>query len=155
MKYYGNINARIGRDGIGLGVMTGSRAHSMLMRSIDKGTHVMTKLRHDDHDPLLPIDHRTASRYALEVPVEVLLDNGSRLRVNTRDISASGIFVSVASSIRLGDYVRFLITFPREITTACKLLALCDGVVVRREPKETLEGLAIKIERYHFLSSVG
>jgi len=114
----------------------------------------MPKIQQSNHDSVLPIDHRVASRYAMQVPVDVLFDNGNRLRVLTRDISASGIFVSVASSIRLEEYIRFLITFPREITMSCKLLALCDGVVTRREPKDALEGLAIKIEKYHFLSSV-
>jgi len=114
----------------------------------------MPKIQPRNDDTMLPIDHRTAQRYAMKVPVEVLLDNGAQLRVLTRDISATGVFVSVASSIRLGSYLRFLITFPREITTSSKLLALCDGLVVRRELDDTLEGLAIRIERYHFLRSV-
>jgi hypothetical protein len=99
------------------------------------------------------IDHRIASRYAMQVPVELLFDDGGRLRVLTNNVSASGLFVSVATNLQLNNYLRFLIMFPREITTSCKLLALCDGVVVRREPTGGSEGLAIKIERYQFLSS--
>ncbi len=98
------------------------------------------------------MNERIASRYAMQVPVELLLDNGSLLPVVTRDISASGIFINVNKSFQLRDDLRFLVTFPKEITTSCKLLTLCDGVVVRREPKENSEGLAIKIKRCHFLS---
>jgi len=103
------------------------------------------------------VDHRLASRYSMQVPVELFFENGDRLRVFTRDVSASGIFVSVDKALRLKGFIRFLMTFPREITTSCKLLALCDGAVVRREPMdtETEEGLAIKIEKYHFLRSAG
>lgn len=84
-----------------------------------------------------------------------LLDNGSIVNAFTRDISAGGIFVCVNKDLRMENYLRFLITFPREITTSCKLLALCHGIVLRREPTEDMdEGLAIKIQRYQFLNSV-
>ncbi len=99
------------------------------------------------------LDRRIASRYAIQVSVELLFDNGGALRMLTRDVSASGIFISVNKSLQLNDHLRFLITFPEEITTSCKLLTLCDGAIVRREPTEGSEGLAIKITRYHFLCS--
>lgn len=101
------------------------------------------------------VDNRLASRHSMQVPVELFFENGDRLSVFTRDVSASGIFVSVEKDLKLRGFIRFLMTFPKEITTSCKLLALCDGAVVRREPMEaeTEEGLAIKIEKYHFLRS--
>jgi hypothetical protein len=91
----------------------------------------------------------------MRIPVELLFENGDRVRVFTHNVSASGIFVTVDKDLVLKGFVRFLVTFPKEITTCCKLLALCDGAVVRREPMEaeTEEGLAIKIEKYHFLRS--
>ena len=101
------------------------------------------------------VDHRIAPRSSLQVPVEFLLSNGGRLRALTKNISASGLFVSVATTLHLDNYLHFLIMFPSEITMACRLLALCEGAVVRRELTEDLEGLAIKIERYQFLSSQG
>jgi hypothetical protein len=102
-------------------------------------------------------DHRQASRCAMRVPVEILFENGDRLRVFTHNVSAGGIFVSVDKDLKLRGLIRFLMTFPKEITTSCKLLALCDGAVVRREPMDAdaEEGLAIKIEKYHFLRSAG
>jgi hypothetical protein len=105
---------------------------------------------HDSSDDL-----RLASRYAMQVPVEILMENGSRLRVFTHNISASGIFVRVEKNLQLSGILRFLLTFPKEITTSCRLLALCDGAVIRREPMDAdaVEGLAIKIEKYHFLRS--
>jgi hypothetical protein len=110
-----------------------------------------------DHNTEDATDHRLASRYPMQVPVELLFENGDRLRVFTRDLSASGIFVSVAKEVELSGFIRFLLTFPKEITTSCRLLALCDGAVVRREPvdADAAEGLAIKIEKYHFLRSAG
>jgi hypothetical protein len=99
------------------------------------------------------IDQRLASRYVMHIPVELLFDDGSLLRVLTHDISASGIFICVDRNFHLYDFLRFLITFPMEITTSCKIEALCDGVVVRRVPMGDSEGLAIKIQKYQFMSS--
>ena len=109
------------------------------------------------HDYADAADHRVASRYAMRVPVELLFENGDRVRVFTHNVSASGLFVTVDKNLALKGLIRFLVTFPKEITTCCRLLALCDGAVVRREPleAETEEGLAIKIEKYHFLRSAG
>lgn len=99
-------------------------------------------------------EHRQASRYAMQLPVVLLLDNGYHLRVQTRDLSATGLFFTVRKDLHLSDRVRFLITFPLEITASCKLLALCDGSVVRRELMRDIEGVAVKIEKYQFLTSV-
>lgn len=118
------------------------------------GVERMRKLERGDHGRSESIDQRLASRYAIPVPVVFLLNNGGRLRVVTRDASAGGIFVRVHKGLRLDNHLRFLIEFPKEITTSCKLLALCDGAVVRRELAEGSEGLAIKIERCQFLSEI-
>jgi hypothetical protein len=112
----------------------------------------MSYIQGINHNAEKSVDQRVASRYSIQVPVELLFENGGRLRVLTRNVSASGIFVMANKSLQLCDRQHFLITFPREITTSCNLLALCDGAVVRREPREELEGVAIKIERYQFLS---
>jgi hypothetical protein len=91
----------------------------------------------------------------MQLPVEILFEDGNRVRAFTHNISASGIFVIVDRNLRLSGFIRFLITFPREVTTSCNLLALCDGTVTRREPMDvdTLEGLAVRIEKYQFLRS--
>ena len=98
------------------------------------------------------VESRQAPRYPMRLPVELLFDDGARLRVLTRDISASGLFIMVDRNTSLHDPVRFLITFPREITTSCELYTLCDGAIVRREPLEDSDGIAIRIRRYQFLS---
>jgi len=105
-----------------------------------------------DRHPRRAVESRQAPRYPMRLPVELLFDDGARLRVLTRDISASGLFIMVERNAELHDSVRFLITFPREITTSCELYTLCDGVVVRREPLEDSDGVAIRIRRYQFLS---
>jgi hypothetical protein len=101
-----------------------------------------------------PIDQRTAARYAICVSVELIFEDGRRARALTRDISASGIFILVAKDLELGNFLRFLVTFPREITTSSRLFALCDGAVVRRESATDCEGVAVKIQKYQFLNSV-
>jgi hypothetical protein len=95
----------------------------------------------------------------MQIPVEIIFDDGVRMRVLTRDVSASGIFIFIDRELGLEDTLRFLITFPEEITTSCRLFALCDGAIVRKEPVEesvggSLIGVAVKIQRYQFLSSV-
>lgn len=99
-------------------------------------------------------DQRLAPRYAMPLPVVFLLDNGGHLRALTRDVSAGGIFVRVDKSFPSNNNLRFLIMFPEEITTSCKLQALCDGLVVRRESAEGSEGVAIKIKRYQFFNEI-
>jgi len=88
----------------------------------------------------------------MRIPVDLLFEDGARMRVVTRDVSASGVFLFVSGHTRLHDSLRFLITFPREITTSCELCALCDGVVVRRETAPDSQGLAVRIQRYQFLN---
>jgi hypothetical protein len=99
-------------------------------------------------------EHRLAPRFAMQVPVEFLLDDGSRLRAFTRDLSANGIFVSLKQPLHPQSYLRFLIRFPEEITSSCKLLAVCDGSIVRREQGKYSEGIAVRIDRFQFLSSI-
>ncbi len=99
------------------------------------------------------VDHRTASRYEMQIPVEILFEDGGKLSVITQNVSASGVFLKVAREHVIKDRLRFLITFPKEITTSCKIHALCDGTIMRREVEGDLEGMAIKIERYEFLGS--
>ena len=99
------------------------------------------------------IDRRQSSRYSIPTTVEFLFDSGERLRRSTRDVSASGFFVYVQDNPPIQDNVRFLIIFPEVITTSHKLLALCDGVVVRREPGTDMIGVAVKIQKYNFLNS--
>jgi PilZ domain len=99
------------------------------------------------------VEHRTASRFAMQIPVELLFDDGGKVSVVTRDVSASGVFLEVDRDLQLKNRLRFLITFPKEITTSCRIVTLCDGAVVRKESDGNREGLAIKIERYEFLGS--
>lgn len=96
-------------------------------------------------------ERRQAPRFSLPVAVDFFFENEGRLQVQTRDISASGIFVEVKPNLLMPNHLRFLLTFPREITSSCKLLSFCEGVVVRRESGPDLLGLAIKVERYQFL----
>lgn len=105
-------------------------------------------------DPMADtIDRRQSSRYSIPTTVEFLFDSGERLRRSTRDVSASGFFVYVQEKPEIQDNVRFLIIFPEVITTSHKLLALCDGLIVRRECADNMLGLAIKIQKYSFLNS--
>lgn len=119
------------------------------------GIRHMAHFQIENSELAAPIDRRLASRYAMQIPVELILDSGDRMRILTCDVSASGIFIRVDKTLQVGDYLRFFIMFPGEITTSSKLLGLCDGEVVRRqsEPDENWEGLAIKIQKYQFLSS--
>jgi c-di-GMP-binding flagellar brake protein YcgR len=103
--------------------------------------------------PAATIDRRQSSRYSIPTTVEFLFDSGERLRRSTRDVSASGFFVYLQDREQIQDNVRFLIIFPEVITTSHKLLALCDGVVVRREPSDQMTGVAIRIQKYNFLNS--
>ena len=90
----------------------------------------------------------------MQVPVDLFFENGYRQRVLTRDVSANGFFVLVNKSIQIREHLRFLILFPPEITTSCRLLAVCDGTVVRKEQQGDCDGMAVKIDTYQFLSSL-
>ena len=103
---------------------------------------------------LTTTEQRQAPRYSMQLPVVLLLDNGLHLRVQTHNLSATGVYFTVRKDLQLNDRVSFLVTFPLEITASCKLLALCDGSVVRREQMKDTDGVALKIEKYQFLTSV-
>ena len=151
---HGHVNATV-RESLGRRHPSEKRKESREMQFVGGGAQPMSSFQPTDQDTAQLIDHRTASRYPLEIPVDILLEDGDRLGVLTRNVSASGILVNVAGYRRLENHPRFLITFPREITTSGRLLALCDGAVVRREKyTNDSEGVAIKIERYHFLRSI-
>ena len=99
------------------------------------------------------IDRRRSSRYSIPTTVEFLFSSGERMRRSTRDVSASGFFAYVQDQPEIQDNVKFLIVFPEVITTARKLLAFCEGVVIRREAADQAQGLAVKIQKYKFLNS--
>lgn len=99
------------------------------------------------------VEHRTASRFPMQLPVELLFDDGGKVSVVTRNVSASGVYLEVDRELQLKSRLRFLITFPKEITTSCRIVTLCDGIIVRKETAGNREGLAVKIERYEFLGS--
>lgn len=99
-------------------------------------------------------DRRHTNRIALELPVIVHGMNGELFGALTRDVSASGIYVKVRrEAIPHGD-IRFLLTFPQEISGSCRVLASCQGTIVRREAAGNAEGWALRIDRFESLLAV-
>lgn len=96
-------------------------------------------------------DRRHTARYSTELPVQLLFGGEMHARGVTRDVSASGIFVLVKRKLENYKSLHFLITFPEEVTMSCRLLAFCNGTIVRQEQMGEDVGLAIKIERFQFL----
>jgi hypothetical protein len=102
-------------------------------------------------------EKRRARRFAMRLPVAVRGEaEHAEQRVETRDVSSSGIFFEFAAPIAVGIPVEFLLTLPEPITKGSPVRIRCMGKVVRVEQGvqgETHDhvGVAATIERYEFV----
>ena len=87
-------------------------------------------------------ERREAARFPVTLSVTFAGGQGW-----TRDVSATGMFLTTDSALRVGAPIQFTLLLesaepgaPREVT--------CEGVVVRVEPRAGSHGVAIRIDSY-------
>lgn len=98
-------------------------------------------------------EKRSTRRFSLELPITVNYPatGASQMQAQSRDVSSRGVFMYVDADFPEGAAIEFIMTLPREITLAEPINVRCAGRVLRRENKDHRQGVAVSIEKYHFL----
>src|SRR5438445_11885134 len=95
-------------------------------------------------------ERRQASRIRVVLPVDVMLPEQSETRRGiTRDVSASGMFYETEHVLPFGEQIRVVLLFKQGLPEV-PLRVLCEGRVVRVEPREGKAGVAVVFTSYRF-----
>lgn len=100
-------------------------------------------------------DRRTARRYALTLPLDVKFSRDQSVveeRAQTRDVSIRGLYFHMSEPLDPGAAIECVLTLPSEVTHAQDVQIRCFARVVRVDHAAGQFGLAVRIERYEFLS---
>ena len=98
----------------------------------------------------------------MNLPIEFQLEDSVKKQTGTtRDLSASGVYISAAAPFRVGSKVKFHISVPGELVGAKKTVDIeCIGRVVRvdkgkkpaaKRAPEPADGVACVIDTYKFV----
>lgn len=105
-------------------------------------------------------ERRSAPRYKLALPIEImrmtLATRSRRLRGETRDISTSGIYFTLAKPLAPKTRFQFSITLPANLTDGIEVQITAEGRVVRTERKNSSAeqlGIGAVIENYEIVST--
>lgn len=101
-----------------------------------------------------PSERRSGSRIATRVPARVRTGQGTDLSAETRDVSASGIFLYTKSRIEQGSEVELVLILPPELTSGEKCWVCCQATVVRVEEQGSEFGVAAQIQRMDILPEI-
>jgi len=100
-------------------------------------------------------EHRQHRRFQLSIPVEVRASEGAGPAVQTasRNISAKGVYFTLAPEVGLASQVEFFMTLPPQMCQGRTVRLHCHGRVVRREALdgEGRVGVAAAIDEYEFI----
>ena len=100
-------------------------------------------------------ENRKHRRFQLSIPVEVRAPESSDpvVQTSSRNISAKGVYFTLAPGVRLASAVEFFMTLPPQMCQGRIVRVHCQGRVVRREPLggEGRLGIAAAIDEYEFI----
>jgi hypothetical protein len=102
-------------------------------------------------------ERRAGTRIATRVPTRLRRINtehaaiGGDETVQTRDVSANGIFLYTKSRMEQGTEVELVLILPPELTDGEKCWVCCQATVVRVEEDGTQFGVAAQIRRMDIL----
>jgi hypothetical protein len=96
-------------------------------------------------------ERRSASRITNKVPARVRTAQGDEHSAETRDVSASGIFLYTQSRMEPGSEVELVLILPPELTSGERCWVCCQATVVRVEESGTRFGVAAQIRRMDLL----
>ena len=100
-------------------------------------------------------EHRQHRRFQVSVPVEVHTPESADSAVQTasRNLSAKGVYFTLAPDVRLASEVEFFMTLPPEMCQGRTVRLHCQGRIVRREALdgEGRIGVAAVIDEYEFI----
>ena len=107
-------------------------------------------------------DNRTGRRFPVNLPINFQLeDSAKKQKGTTRDLSASGVYITAAAPFRVGSKVTFQICVPGELVGSKKNVDIeCRGRVVRVDVptraatptrRGAPDGVACVIDTYKFV----
>ena len=99
-------------------------------------------------------ERRSGTRIATSVPTRVRTAEGSDQTAQTRDVSASGVFMYAQSRMEKGTDVELVLILPPELTAGEKCWVCCQATVVRVEQEGAEFGVAAQIRRMDILPEV-
>jgi len=98
-------------------------------------------------------ERRSGTRVAARVPTRVRTAQGKDESAQTRDVSASGVFLYTNSRMEKGSDVELVLILPPELTSGEKCWVCCQATVVRVEEGPEF-GVAAQIRRMDILPEV-
>jgi hypothetical protein len=99
------------------------------------------------------VDRRRARRVATQIPVRRADETGKTVFAVTKDVSPAGVyFYAETDDWREGKQIDFVLDLPAEVTAAGVATGLCRGTIIRTERIESVMGVAVRIDRFSFLS---
>ncbi|HUA14559.1 MAG TPA: PilZ domain-containing protein [Verrucomicrobiae bacterium] len=99
-------------------------------------------------------ERRSGTRIATSVATRVRTAEGADHTAQTRDVSASGVFLYTKSRLQTGAEVELVLILPPELTSGEKCWVCCQATVVRVEEKGSDFGVAAQIRRMDILPEV-
>jgi hypothetical protein len=96
-------------------------------------------------------ERRSGTRIASRVSTRVRTAKGAEVSAQTRDVSASGIFLYTNSKMEQGTEVELVLILPPELTSGEKCWVCCQATVVRVEDHGPEFGVAAQIRRMDIL----
>ena len=99
-------------------------------------------------------ERRSASRITNSVPARVRTAQGIEHSAQTRDVSASGIFLYTQSPIEQGSEIELVLILPPELTSGERCWVCCLATVVRVEESGSQFGVAAQIRRMDLLPEI-
>lgn len=102
-----------------------------------------------------PSDRRSQKRIPARVPVSIRSGGKETSGGETRDLSASGIFLYTTTNVSKGDVIEMVLMFPPELTQGHKQWICCQAEVLRVEEAQSGElGLAASIRQLDSLPEI-
>ena len=93
---------------------------------------------------------QSAVRFPIKLPAAVKLASGQRV-VETANISANGVLLSMEADVPVGSAVDFTISLPADVVgTESNVVIDCRGRVVRHCDEDGLRGVGVVIDEYRF-----
>lgn len=96
-------------------------------------------------------ERRSGTRIAARVGARLRTSQGADHNVQTRDVSANGVFLYTNSRMEAGSDVELVLILPPELTSGEKCWVCCQATIVRVEEQGSEFGVAAQIRRMDIL----
>ena len=97
-------------------------------------------------------DRRRQKRFKVKVPAKV---PGAAMTAETRDVSASGIFLYLDSECKPGSEIQLVLTLPKEVGFSRPQMMMCHSRVLRVEPAGNGRyGIAVTIDKFEVMPQI-